>query len=99
MKLNPAPMMAFVIEDTAESIGKFDSAKKIGLVIPDAMNNRLSSSTGVIYAIDKNKAGFKVGERVIYSRFTAERVDLESDEIPPNRLRSIPIDSLLGWIL
>jgi len=61
MKLKPAPMMAFVIEDTAESIGKFDSAKKIGLVIPDAMNNRLSSSTGVIYAIDKNKAGFKVG--------------------------------------
>jgi GTPase Era involved in 16S rRNA processing len=96
--IKPSPNMAFIIEDNADTSGKYNSAKKAGLIIAENAENQLSGTTGIIYAVDKNDH-FKKGDRVIYSRFVAERVEVNEKDIPPGRLRAVPIDCLLGWIL
>lgn len=101
--ITPASGYAFVIED--ENDGLTEGARALGLV---SAERRLAGTTGVLYSINDTKkcpqcgfgedSGFKIGDRVIYSKFVAEQIDLIADDVPRGRLRALPVDSLLGKI-
>jgi hypothetical protein len=99
----PAPGYVFIIEDENDGLTK--TAKELGIV---SAEKRLAGTTGVLYSINDVKkcpqcgfgeeCGFKVGDRVIYSKFVSEQIDLIADDIPRGRLRALPVESLLGKI-
>ena len=101
--IRPAAGFAFVIED--ENDGLTQAAKDLGLI---SAQKKLAGTTGVLYAINDvtkcpkcgegGDSGFRVGEKVIYSKFVAEQIDIVADDIPRGRLRALPIESLLGKI-
>lgn len=58
-------------------------------------NEQRKGCIGVIYAIAENELGLKKGDRVIFSRYTAEDVELKDEEGKPiKNLKSCQIDSL-----
>lgn len=103
--IKPALGYAFIIEDTKEL--QDSTLKEQGFVLSE---EKPAGSTGVVYAINDSinkckKCGegvfitqFKKGDRVIFSKFVAEQIDLQADDIPKGRLRAVPSDMILGQI-
>ena len=56
-----------------------------------APSNERVSSIGMVEAVSENDAGLKIGDKVIYSRFSAEDVILGKDD---KGLRSVHIDQI-----
>lgn len=111
MKIKPAPGTAFVIEDqedfsSLEKIGisvPEDAKKGVGstgviLSITNGQEGALQRVRHWLLA-DKVTNSFNVGQHVIYDKFIASDIyirDENGQEI--KRLKSIPIDCILGII-
>jgi len=69
-----------------------------GIVIPDSATAKIGS-IGIIYAIAKNDYDLKVGDKVIFSKYTAEDIILKEHGHPDKKLKSLTVDSLHAKIL
>ena len=99
--LTPSPSMCFVIEDQK------DDVTQSGIVL--ALQNKSKNSHGTIYAINTtvvcphciqvfNRTDLAAGDKVIYSRYVAEQIDVEGEEFTGKKVFVLPIDSILAKI-
>ena len=93
--LKPVKGIAFIVEEEKEVLT--ESAKEAGIVAPDQMG--LAGTIGKIYAVSNNEGQtFKKGQRVVFSKFNAEQLDIMVDGKRIKDLRAVPTDSILGWM-
>lgn len=99
--LTPSPSMCFIIEDQKDEI------TKSGIVL--SMNNKSKNSHGTIYAINTtvvcphciqhfDRKDLAAGDKVIYSRYVAEQIDVEGEEFTGKKVFVVPVDSILAKI-
>lgn len=105
--IQPTSGMSFILEDKQQAVKEGSSLAGMGF---EATTDRLAGVTGVIYAINTEKdcpkcghsydhLNLKAGDRVIYSKFVAEQIEYEAEDIPKGRLRSVPVDAILATIV
>ena len=99
--LIPSPSMCFIIEDK-----KPDSTAS-GIVLSHRRDGK--GSHGTIYAINTetvcphciqmfDRKDLKPGDRVIYSRYVAEQIEHDSDDLKGKIVFAVPLDSILAKI-
>lgn len=99
--MKPSPSYALIIEDQKEDKTQF------GLILNH--QTKYVNSIGTIYEINGtvncphcmgkyDRNDLKKGDRVIYSKFTAENIDYKTPDMPEGRLMAVPIDSILATI-
>ena len=104
--ISPTAGLSFIVEDKQEAVKQGSSLAGMGF---EATTDRLAAQTGIIYAINSEKdcpkcnhhydhLNLKKGDRVIYSKFVAEQIDYEAEDIPKGRLRAVPVDSILATL-
>ena len=113
MKIRPSKGFAFIEEDTQDPLREGSSLKDSGFELTDnhnvgvygdviAVNN---SSGGFIYELWSKMFGrdlrtiFRIGQKVIFSKFVAERIYLEDDDGKEmTNIRCVPTEMILGII-
>lgn len=79
------------INDTAYVIEEAETVTKSGIVLA---TEQRKGCIGTIYAISDNEIGLKAGDRVIFSKFAVEDVELKDEKGPIKNLKSLKIDSI-----
>ena len=100
----PTKEFVFVIEDKLSDVKEGSELQQIGFVAGE----KNAGTSGVVKAVPSslwymfrrggNKFGIKEGDRVVFSKFAAEQLDLYEDGKLVENLLAVPLDAVLGFI-